>query len=211
MSRDQNSFIWKWTFRGTKLSLSRHFAASFAGHLHTWFMISGIMLATLCFQDIGHRLCWKHFLLLLLSPNYRGSSARIYAGFPENGYLDDMCYVNLSRKLIFPSMNAIAELSRTHKYTCNGHFYINPLQGPLDRCSHLHGGSCDQQTGVLQILVCTILKSTGSQASHKTILGPAEIKRIFRALFVDIRSDQLIQASKQRTHLESPCKGPFEA
>ena len=40
---------------------------------------------------------------------------RVYAGFPENGYLDDVCYVKLSRNLNFPFADIIAELSKTHK------------------------------------------------------------------------------------------------
>ena len=66
---------------------------------------------------------------------YRGFFAIFYAGFPENGYLDAMCYVKLSRNRNFPFANIIAELSRTPKYTCNVRVYINPLQGPSDCCS----------------------------------------------------------------------------
>ena len=64
-------------------------------------MISRIMLTTLCFHDMGHGLCWKHVLSLLLPRNYRGSFAKFYAAFPESGYLDDMCYVKLLRNRNF--------------------------------------------------------------------------------------------------------------
>ena len=107
------------------------FAVSFAGHACTYFMISRIMLTTLCFQDMGYGLCWKHFLSY-----YHGTIAdlpRFLAGFLENGYLDHMCYIKLSRNRNFPFANIIAELSRTPTYTCNVRFYINPLQGPIGR------------------------------------------------------------------------------
>ena len=111
------------------------FAASFAGNVYAYFMISRIKLATLIFQEWATGLCWKPFLSLLLSRNYRGSFAKFHAGFSENGYLDDMCYVKLLRNRNFPFANMIAKLSRTPKYTCNVRFYVNPLQGPLDPCS----------------------------------------------------------------------------
>ena len=88
------------------------------------------MLATLCFHDMAHGLCWKHFLSLLLSRNYR-----LLRKFPKNGYLDDMCYVKLSRNHNRPFTNIIAELSRTQQYSCHVCVYINRLQGPLHRCS----------------------------------------------------------------------------
>ena len=74
-----------------------------------------------------------------ISQNDRGSFTNIYARLPENayGYLDDMCYVKLSRNRNFPFANMIAELSRSPKCRCNVRFYINPLQGPLDCCSHV--------------------------------------------------------------------------
>ena len=75
------------------------------------------------------------YMYLLLSRNYRGSFAKFYWGFPETGYLDDMCCVKLSRNHNFPFANIIAEFSPTPKFTCNVRFYINPLQGPLDCCS----------------------------------------------------------------------------
>ena len=62
---------------------------------------------------MGHGLCWKHVLSLLLSRNYCGSFAKLYARFPEHGYLDNMCCVELSRNLNFPFADIIAELSRT--------------------------------------------------------------------------------------------------
>ena len=49
---------------------------------------------------------------------------KIEAKLAENGYLDDMCYAKLSRKLNFPFANTIAELSRTHKHTCNVRVYV---------------------------------------------------------------------------------------
>ena len=72
---------------------------------------------------------------------YRGTiedlSRIFYVGFPENGYLDDTCCIKLSRNLNFLFANIMAELSRTPRYTCNVRVYVNPLQGPLDRCSHV--------------------------------------------------------------------------
>ena len=113
------------------------FAVSSARHVYTYLRISRILLATLCFQDMGPGLCWKHFLSFLLSRNCRGSFAKFYAGFPEDRYLDDMCYVKLSPNLNFPFASIVAELLRTPEYTCNVRFYINPLQGPSDCCSHM--------------------------------------------------------------------------
>ena len=63
-----------------KIPFLETFEVSFAGHFYERFMISRIMLTTLCFQDMGHALYWKHFLLLLLSRNYRGSFAEILCG-----------------------------------------------------------------------------------------------------------------------------------
>ena len=70
----------------------------------------------------------------------------ILRGIPENGYLDDMCYIKFLQNLNFPFI--IGELSRTNKYPCHVRFYINPLQQPLDRCSiYMYTYICDSIQG----------------------------------------------------------------
>ena len=95
-------------------------------------MISRIVLTTLCFQDMGHSLCWNIFFRCC----YCGSFAKFFAGFAQNGYLNDMCYAKISQNHNCPFANIIAELLRTPKCTCNVRFFYKSPPGPLDRCSH---------------------------------------------------------------------------
>ena len=71
------------------------------------------MPTTLCSQDMGHGTAYAGSIFFRCY--YRGSFAKFYGGVTGNGYLDDMCYVKLSRNRNFPFANIIAELSRTQK------------------------------------------------------------------------------------------------
>ena len=88
-----------------------------------------------------------------------------------------MWYVRLSRNRNFPFANIIAELSRTPKCTCNVRFYINPIKGPLDRCSHVFCDDCSLPVALNGITGC-------SPASNRD-LGPSQ-ELVFCAISVRI-------------------------
>ena len=85
-------------FAKRNLPFRETFAVSFAGHFfYTFHDIKGDAYNSL-FPGQGPRpMLESCFLSLLLSRNYRGSFAKC-CGFPENGYLDDMCYVKAFAK-----------------------------------------------------------------------------------------------------------------